>query len=273
MMLRNLVDEVVRRRLWPIPLVALAVVVAAPLLFLKSAPPQPSTDATVASAAADADLPARARRLLTTTDAEQSSGRRLASSARDPFQAPASRSAAAKKASKASTAKSSSSSSSSKKSDTPAKGTISDPVPVIILTPKGTKTKDSTSMGTGTSTSRSTTSDSDSTDSTEKSLPTVDVRFGAHKDSPIHRRIPRLKTFEVGGDAAVIFVKYSPSRHKAVFAINPTTTVRGDNRCRRQDGVCSYVDIPAGSYARLTFTRPDGSRVSRRLDVVRVGGA
>jgi hypothetical protein len=270
MMLRNLVDEIVRRRLWPIPLVALAVVVAAPLLFLKSAPPQAATDPTAVSAVADADLPARAQRLLNTTDADESSGRRLSSSARDPFQAPASRSASAKKASSAK-----SSSKSAKKAAAAKQGTASNPIPVVVLNADGTKSKDSsstTTTGTGTSTSRSTTSKPPS-GTTEKSLPTVDVRFGAHKDSPIHRRIPRLETFEVGGDVGVIFVKYSPSRHKAVFAINPTTTVRGDNRCRRQDGVCSYVDIAAGSYARLTFTRPDGSRVSRRLDVVRVGGA
>jgi hypothetical protein len=54
MMLRTLLDEVMRRRLWPIPLVAVLVAVAAPLLFLKSAP----QDAPPASLAAPAMAPA-----------------------------------------------------------------------------------------------------------------------------------------------------------------------------------------------------------------------
>jgi hypothetical protein len=263
MMLRNLVDEIVRRRLWPIPLVALAVVVAAPLLFLKSGPPPAALDAPVATASAQADLPVRAQRLLTTTDAGRSSGRRLSRSARDPFQAPASRSKAAKKASKKVASSSKKTAATTK---TATKGTSDNPVAVVVQNADGSTTSGApaSSGGDGTSTSRST-----STPSASPSAPSIDVRFGAHKDSPIQRRIPRLKTFEVDGEITVIFVKYSPTHHKATFAINPTTTVGGDVDCRLMDGLCSYVDIPAGSYARLTFTLSDGSRVSRRLDVVR----
>ena len=92
-MLRNLLDEVVRRRLWPIPLVAVLVAVAAPLLFLKPAPP----DAPLASMAAPpvapaAELPARAQRLLTGSDAGAADERGPRSRKSDPFQAPSSRS-------------------------------------------------------------------------------------------------------------------------------------------------------------------------------------
>jgi hypothetical protein len=264
MMLRNLVDEIVRRRLWPIPLVALAVVVAAPLLFLKSGPPPAALETPVSAQAA---LPVRAQRLLTATDAGRSAGRRLSHSARDPFQAPASRSKAAKKVSKKAA---SGSKKTAAKATTATKGTSANPVAVVVQNPDGSTTSGtpaSTGGGDATSTSRST-----STPTAAPAAPSVDVRFGAHKDSPIQRRIARLKTFEVGGEITVVFVKYSPAHHKAVFAINPTTTVGGDVDCRSIDGVCSYVDIPAGSYARLTFTLSDGSRVSRRLDVVRSHG-
>ena len=37
-MLRNMLQEIVRRRLWPIPLVAVLVIIAAPVLLMKSAP-------------------------------------------------------------------------------------------------------------------------------------------------------------------------------------------------------------------------------------------
>ena len=247
-MLRNLVDEIVRRRLWPIPLAALAVVVATPLLFLKSAPPQAAPDA---AATAQADLPVRAQRLLTSTDAGRTSARRLSRSSRDPFQAPASASAKAKKVQlklESGSKKASKKTSSSSKAES-ANGS--------------TTTSSQAATGARRSTTRSTPVP------TAAVVPSVDVRFGAHKDSPIQRRISRLKTFEVDGEITAMFVKYSTTSRKAIFAINPTTTVGGDVDCRFVDGLCSYVDIPVGSYARLVFTLSDGSRVSRRLDVVR----
>ena len=57
-MLRSLVDEVVRRRLWPIPLVALLIAVAAPVLFMKSPPPDAPAATEAPPTAAAAPLPA-----------------------------------------------------------------------------------------------------------------------------------------------------------------------------------------------------------------------
>jgi hypothetical protein len=253
-MLRDILDQIVRRRLWPIPALAIAVVVAAPLLLLKSAPQDAAPAAGVAPAPAQADLPARAQRLLVTSDAE-ASGRRLSRAARDPFEAPSSHRGAA---AGAGATKSSSKKNARSKSPSTRRAIQSSTPPAQSPAP--------TSGGDG----RSSTARSSESSSKSWIVPTVDVRFGAHKDSPIQRRIARLKTFELGGKVVVVFVKYSHARHKAVFAIAPTTGVHGDNRCRRKDGVCHYVDIPVGSYARLTFVADDGSRVSRRLDVVRV---
>jgi hypothetical protein len=261
-MLRDIVEQVARRRLWPIPLVAIVVVVAAPLLFLKSAPQDAAPAAAVAPAPSQADLPARAQRLLTTSDAGVS-GRRLSGSARDPFQGPSSPRGAA-----AATGADATKSSSRKKAASKSSSKQSEPVPVVIQNADGSKNAPAATSGGdggGTPTARSSESSSK-----PWRVPTVDVRFGAHKDSPIHRRIPRRKTFELHGKVVVVFVKYSHARHKAVFAIAATTGVHGDIRCRRRDGICRYVDIPVGRYVRFTFVNSDGSRLSRRLDVVRV---
>jgi len=67
-----------------------------------------------------------------------------------------------------------------------------------------------------------------------------------------------------------MFTHYSSARKVAVFAIAPSTTVGGDVECREVKGVCRYVDLPAGSYARLTMRSADGSVISRRLDVVSI---
>ena len=258
-MLRTLVDEIVRRRLWPIPLVALAVALAAPLLFLKSAPSQAAPDAT--AVASRADLPARAQRLLTTTDARASSGRHLSRSSRDPFQAPASASAKAtsqSKKKKKAGAQAAASGSGDK--------SAGDSASTAETSAGGGGT--STTRSTGTSTTRSTGTSTTRSTGDSPITPTVDIRFGAHKDSPIQRRIPRRKTFEVDGEVTMFFAKYSPSRHKAIFAVDSATTLHGDRECSYNNGLC-YFGVAAGSYARLTFTTEDGLKVSRRLDVVR----
>jgi hypothetical protein len=263
-MLRDTVEQIVRRRLWPIPVVAIVVVVAAPLLFLKSAPQGATPAAAVAPAPSQTDLPARAQRLLTTSDAGVSGGR-LSRSPRDPFQGPSSDRGAAPATVVAATK------SSSRKAATKSSSKQSDPVPVV--TQNASKNADGSAPAAAQSPAA--TSAGDGRSSTARSskswrVPTVDVRFGAQKDSPIHRRIARRTSFEVGGKVVLVFVKYSHSRHKAVFAVRPTTGVHGDIRCRRIDGVCRYVEIPVGRYVRFTFVNDDGSRVSRRMDVVRV---
>jgi hypothetical protein len=63
-------------------------------------------------------------------------------------------------------------------------------------------------------------------------------------------------------------VKYSPSRHKAIFAVAPGLHISGPNKCRVVNNVCRYLDIKAGSHARLTTILDNRSVVSRRLDVV-----
>jgi hypothetical protein len=263
MMLRDVLDEIVRRRLWPIPAIAIAIALAVPLLFLKSSPQDASTPA-AAAPPPQLDLPARAERLLASTDASATARRRLSRTARDPFRAPAS--SGTKSAHSGGKKPVSSTSQATASSSGPKAG---EPVPVIIKNAEGT-TPAASAPAAAPSAGDSRTAAPRSSE--PYSHPTVDMRFGAGKDSPIHRRIPRLKSFEVGGKIAVVFVKYSHSRHKAVFAIDPSTTVRGDVDCRRIDGLCRYVDIPAGKYARLTFVNDGGSRVGRRLDVVRVHG-
>ncbi|MEA2194240.1 MAG: hypothetical protein QOG42_674, partial [Solirubrobacteraceae bacterium] len=74
-MLRNLQDEMARRRWLPFAALAVLVAIAAPLLFLKSAPDNAPSAGAAPAAAEQAKLPPRAARLLAATDAGQVSGR------------------------------------------------------------------------------------------------------------------------------------------------------------------------------------------------------
>ncbi len=257
-MLRNLMHEIVRRRLWPIPALALLVALAAPVLFLKSAPAgAPAADTAAPPAAAPGKLPARAERLLAATGQVASPGG-AKGSARDPFAPPTSRVAAAAtgaSASGAAGAKAASGTTSPASSDTPSAATPSaDPS-------ASTVTDAPSSSGAGPADSSA----------LAASNASVDVRFGPRKDARVHRAIPRLQPYFIHGKLAAVFVKYSPTRHKAVFAMAPGLLVRGPVKCRRVEGVCRYLDIPAGSYARLTMLTSDRILVTRRLDVVAIG--
>ena len=264
MMLASLLSEVRRRHLWPIPLVALLVAIGAPLLFLKSAPPDAPHASTAAPAPAAAGaLPTRAERLLATSDGAMTRARR-SGKAGDPFRAPSSHRAT-------SSAASSTKAAAAPQKPTPggtaaAQPAVTAPVPVVVTNADGTK------PATTTQPSVSTAPKSTATSASARRR-AIDVRFGKRMPAPLYRRIPRLQTFAAGGRVIAIFVKYSPARDKAVFAIAPRTLVTGDIRCRRKEGLCRYVDIPAGKGVRLTTLATDGSLVTRRLDVLRIRGA
>jgi hypothetical protein len=250
--MHSLLSAIVRRHLWPIPLIAVAV--AAPLLFLKSSPSAaPSVTAPVPAVAREGKLPARAQRLLDPGEAVTASRRRGATrSSHDPFTPPPGRRSTAKADAAAATKDSSSS------------GATDKPVAVVIRNADGSAPKTHATPAPKVS------GDASPPAGLSVSSAAVDVRFGTNPDAALRREIPRLQTFVAGGDVVAVFVKYSPKRDKAVFAIAPSTLVTGDVECRRKEGVCRYVDIPAGSYARLTMLDDDGSLVTRRLDVVRV---
>ncbi len=67
-----------------------------------------------------------------------------------------------------------------------------------------------------------------------------------------------------------MFVKYSPARNAAVFAVAPGLHITSDIKCRVVNGACRYLDIPAGAHVWLTYITPNRTIVNRRLDVVRV---
>lgn len=273
-MLRSLVDEVVRRRLWPIPVVALLVAIAAPLLFMKSAPTNAPTEAP--PIAAPGTLPKKADVLLKSSDRAVVSTKPSKRKAKDPFAPPAGSTSDASSAASGKTASAGTGS--------------SQEVPVVIKNSDGTTSTATIAPSTGTSSSskakakakktatkaKSTTpkvtvpkTSSSSAAATRKVVTFVDVQFGERMGTLTRYRVPRLQTFRAGGKVAAMFVKYSPTRNAAVFAVAPSTKVSGVT-CREVKNVCRYVDLPEGAHARLKLTGADGSTVTRRIDVMRI---
>jgi len=255
-MLRNLLSEVMRRHLWPIPVVALLVAVAAPLLFLKSAPPDASDASTSTATAAAGQLPARAQRLLDTSDVDQRAARRPARNSSDPFQPP---SRGTSPGGRASAAGSDTAGAAAKTTSEPA--AVGTPkIPVIVITNSDGEPQKTPAAVTGT----------ERTTPASTATIAVTTRFGVQFPAAVQRSIPRLQTFVSDDSVVAIFVKYSPARDKAVFAIAPSTDVTGNVVCRRENDVCRYVDIAVGKHVRLATRASDGTLRSHRLDVVRI---
>jgi hypothetical protein len=263
MIVRSLVQELVRRRLWPVPLVALLVAIAAPVLFLNSAPADAPAPSAAPPAPAAGELPARAGGLLDASQKAVTRRHRLKGKGQDPFAPPSSgaKSAAPAKTAAAAAVKAAASPKA---------------IPVVITNANGSTpataptTTTTTPKATVQRTPAPTTVTTTPAKAAVKTVTYVDVRFARQMGSMLRYRVPRLQALRAGGRVAAVFVKYSPARHKAVFAIAPSTKVDGDVTCRRVQGVCRYVDIPAGSYARLTMRGEDGRYLSRRLDVVSI---
>jgi len=264
--MRNLIEEVRNRRVLALAALGVLVALALPLLFLKSAPEGAPTANTAAPAPAkEAKLPARAARLLATSD-QGAAGGQAKGSAQDPFSPPASYMAAAAAAAAGGDAPATPAAAPSGAAAPQAAGgggASDKPVEVVVTNPGATPS-------TSTSTSGNRNRSSQRSRSLTARNASVDVRYGPKADTRIRRAIPRHKGFYIHGKLVAVFVKYSPSRKAAVFAVAPGLYVSGAAKCRAQDGVCRYVDIPAGRHAWLTVALPSRTIVSRRLDVVRI---
>ena len=268
--MRNLIEEVRNRRVLAFAALGVLVALALPLLFLKSAPEGAPTANTAAPAPAkEAKLPARAARLLATSDAGAPAGQ-ATGSAQDPFSPPesymAAAAAAAAKGDAAATPAPTQSGSTAPKAAAGG-GAAGKPVEVVVTNPNP---KPKPKPNATPSASGSGSSSSQPSRSLTARNASVDVRYGPMANTKIRRAIPRQQGFYIHGKLVAVFVKYSPSRKAAVFAVAPGVFVSGAAKCRAQDGVCRYVDIPAGSHAWLTAALPSRTIVSRRLDVVHI---
>jgi hypothetical protein len=255
-MMRNLIEEVRTRRVLAFAALGVLVALALPLLFLKSAPEgAPAANSAAPAAAEPAKLPARAARLLATNDAATARGQAKGAS-HDPFNPPAAFRAAAD-AGKGGAAAPAKASTPTVTSGGGGGSTATKPAPAVTQTP-------APSPANNTVTPRRTTSALNANNAS------VDIRFGPKADTKLRRGIPRQKAFYIHGKLVAMFVKYSPSRKAAVFAVAPGMLITGPVKCRAQDGACRYLDIPAGAHAWLTIATPSRTIVSRRLDVVRI---
>ena len=262
-MFGSLMNDLIQRRLWPIPLVAILVAIAVPLLFMDSSDDEVTAAPATPAATQSEKLPDGADALLSTEERVVPARRR----GTDPFDPPAAVEQASDKdgASAGSGAKSPDAGKASQ--STAAKAAVQKLVDRLQPKSPGSSASPVSSRGRKPGSARRKSRKRSATGHGRLRLASVDVRYGETKDSPLQRTIPPRKVFQADGEAIAVFIRYSRKRNKALFAVAPGVQVTGSVACKRIDGVCRYLAIPDGGYVRLRYERPGGERVTRRIDV------
>jgi hypothetical protein len=245
--LRNLVNELVERRLWPIALLLLVALLAVPLLLSKSASPAvddgPETGtppAAVAGAARAAAAPG-APVVSVTRDAVPAAP--LRGRAKNPF-----RQQYEEPVLDGTTSTSTSTATSA--TQTPAGGSGS--------TPSGG------TQGGGGSGGQTPPSSAQPT----YVYAAIDVRFGkAGKRLRRIEDVPRLTPLPNADHPIVVFLGMRRDRETAVFLVSTDVHVQGLGQCVPSQRTCEAIELREGEAAFLDFTEADGTVQQYELDL------
>ena len=257
--LKDLFNDLVDRRLWPVALALVVAIVAVPILLSsKSSGPGASSPAAASiPPAAPASSPDRAI-ADTSVIATTASGRGLAASkAENPFvqrgphaKPPTSASAPGPGVATASSSGGSSSGTSSPGGSSPSSGSTA---PVTSSPTYGP--------------TRATKSPNKTPDYETAS---VLVRFGRVEDNRNLRYVARLSPLPNADNPVLISLGVAKGTHTAVFLVSSDTHAEGDGRCRPSPASCQTVWIKQGQTEFFDVTADDGTVTQYQLDLVRV---
>jgi hypothetical protein len=277
--LRNILKDLVDKRLWPVALLLVGALVAVPMALGRSAgdtpapAPAPIADAATGSAAAGGTVSKAAVSLET----ESSDRRHLDGKVRDPFSAPkvaTTRRAAPKAATTAAPA--------------PAPAATS-PSPSATTSGSGSGGTGTTAPSTGTApSSGSTPSKPRTTTPKPKTTPTapkaddaadtyhVSLRIGVVKadgtaDLKTHRDVARLSPLPSVTDPFFVYlgVIETATTHekRAVFLVSSDATPNGEGACHPTKNDCEAVELGVGETAYFDYTAPSGLVTQYQLEL------
>jgi hypothetical protein len=232
--LRNLLNELVERRLWPVALLLLVALVAVPLLLAK--PASSTTDDAPASGTAPAAVAAAAHAAAAPGEPVVSVGRDAASAA-------------------------------------PLRGRAKNPFRQQHLETKPATGAAAASSAAPTGPGSQGGGGSGGQTPPPSSQPTyvyasVDVRFG--KAGERLRRIedvPRLSPLPNANHPIVVFLGTRRDRQTAVFLVSTDVHVQGLGQCVPSQKTCEAIELREGETSLLDFTEADGTVEQYELDL------
>ncbi|HEX7291603.1 MAG TPA: hypothetical protein VF250_10805 [Conexibacter sp.] len=248
--LRNLLNELVERRLWPVALLLVLALVAVPLLLAK---PAASTDdgapaattppaaqaAAAAAARAPGDTPPGGEPVVAVAQADEPSAP-LRGRAKNPF----------------------------RQQHLEATSTTTASTAGVVSSAGGSDTSGSAGGG-----GAGGDSDGQTPSSPQQtySYATIDVRFG--KAGLKLRKlddVPRLTPLPSAAEPIVVFLGMRADRQTAVFLVSTDVHAQGEGRCVPSRKTCEAIVLKRGDVALLDFADADGSVTQYELDLVDV---
>lgn len=240
---RDLWSELVERRLWPIPLVLLAALVAVPLLLAKPASKSGGDDAAATAAppaavAAAAGLHTPEGPVVSVSEQSSTGGAPLRGHEKNPF----------------------------RQQHVPPKPKVA-----------GAAVDTGSAPSTGPTTPPTSGGDNGGA-GTEPQPPqktyelvSIDVRFGTAA-GPKRKiaDVPRLTPLPNAAKPVVVFLGMRRDRETAVFLVSTDVHAQGDGRCVPSKKVCQAVELRQGQVAFLDVSGDDGSVTQYELDLDRV---
>lgn len=244
---RNVLNELVERRLWPVALLLVAALVAVPVLLAKSPPPTTDEPAPAALAAAASVAAHSGGEAVVSVAQGDEPDAPLRGHAKNPFRqqhVPAEPGATAS----ATTAT------------------------TVTATDSGSGNSGASGGGTGDSGSGG---DAQPTPQPEPqqtfTYASVDVRFGhAGKHLRAIRDVPRLTPLPSAANPIVVFLGTRRDRRTAVFLVSTDVHVQGLGQCVPSRSTCEAIELREGETAFLDFTAANGSVDQYELDLVSV---
>jgi hypothetical protein len=238
---RNILHDLVEKRLWPVALLLCAALVAVPM-FLKKEPPVPTSTAGPSTATlADASVVASESPARSRLDVGKE---------RNPFQENKPKS-----------------SGSSNNGDTPA--TVTDPGAGSTVTP-------ATGGGGGgtVDTGGGSTPTTDPTPIPEPPAPgemawTLDVKFGKDGDTKPLKAVLPGRALPSSTDAVLIYLAAVDGGAGATFLVNSDARPQGDGKCKPSEKTCSTITLMKGDTAFFDVAKGD-TTVQYELELVDV---
>jgi hypothetical protein len=238
---RNLITDLVDRRLWPVAVALLGALVAVPVLLGGSKAPAPAPAAPLAAAPATTGGTAQAAVSLSTPS---TTPKYRPGPVRNPF--------AQHKVPPPAT--------------TPVQTTPAPSAPVSGTSPSiptgGGMPVVTTPIVPGSGGGRR--------DVTETNVWRVNLRFGEAGDQKTHKAIPRLTPLPSATDPFFIFLGVLADGKTAVFLISSDTTATGDGTCKPNPTQCDTIELRAGDTEFFDVAQGNAGVTQSELDLLKV---
>lgn len=98
----------------------------------------------------------------------------------------------------------------------------------------------------------------------------LDIRFGRADSKQERRNLPRLAPLPSAGNAVVIYLGLLKDGHTAVFLISSDAHAEGDGSCHPKKANCETVHMKAGDSEFFDVTTASGAIVQYELDLLHV---